>query len=300
MIPIPPPASGPTLAFLERVLLRLGQAWTLGDPSLKEAMVAMTERVFQAAPALIADHPHSSSTLTALEEPLENAIRSGGQSPVILERSRQSLNEILQILGEAPSGAPPIPPLASAQSQFEAIRSLGSLNRLSVTPDTLAAGCDPGFLLLVGDRLSRIVEVADCKESYAGQTWTWIEVEVRDLASGLPQSLSLEKDDQWEGWLTYRRLSGPQVGLDVRAMERFDDRESGSHTFEGGAYRYTDSGEAVRTPRGSGRGSQFFYVEFEGPGGAVLSAESYEGEVEAFLSSQVDLGQVRLFREDRQ
>lgn len=128
-------------------------------------------------------------------------------------------------------------------------------------------------------------------ETYQGRSWAWQELILIDVRTGSRTSLDLERDDELEAWLEVERPSLDALGIEPRALARFDDEESGSVTFGGLRFRYTDSGEAEFFAQGGSDSERFVYWEFEAPSGRdSIAVEKWdEARYEVFRMRKLDV-----------
>ncbi len=98
--------------------------------------------------------------------------------------------------------------------------------------------------------------------------------------------------------VTLRKPRLDDLGLTKKKLNKMDDKESGSFTFEGTEYVYDDSDEAVFHRNGDrSKREVFYYWEFEARDGkSAITVERWEdGSFECHVSQPIRPSQIDIF-----
>ena len=126
----------------------------------------------------------------------------------------------------------------------------------------------------VGENSEELTLKVISKHLYQEGDYYWFELEC-DKGSNEKVWVEVEDDDITTVSVMLRKLTLSELGINSRKLEIFDDRESGSVTYKGSLYEYTDSDSAVFYRYCDSRNPQkFYYWEFK-KGNHIITVEKW-------------------------
>lgn len=130
---------------------------------------------------------------------------------------------------------------------------------------------------------------------YREGEFTWYELEGDKGDSKV--WIEFEEDDELEISIKIKDLKLRELGISKSDLDKMDDREDGDFEYEREKFYYEDSGQAVFYRNGIEENAEkFYYWDFENDNGdKYISAESWDGEIEASLSYPVKPSQVTVY-----
>lgn len=134
------------------------------------------------------------------------------------------------------------------------------------------------------------------KHLYREGASSWYELE-GESADGAVW-IDLEDDDGLTLNITLKKMKLRDIGLSKRDLERMDDDEEGSFTFEGETYYYEDSDRAMFYRYGDEtQGESFYYWDFENKAGnKFIGVEKWDdGAYDVSYSEPIASHQVSVF-----
>lgn len=274
----------PEVTALQGDLLQLRfDAHFAGLDAARERLDALLDHLVSVA-SRIRD---GGSVIEALRETIHHRLRPGAlaDDPAAILAAQGPLDEVVGLL-------------TLAKEPVDATRTRVVANTLRMVrdlpaPDPQTRALDqlrPGDALRIEGKPFLVTERHRYQERYEGRSWTWHELRLHDVRSATVVGLDLEEDDELEAWLQTQTLRLDDLGIDPRALARFDDEESGSITVGGLRFRYADSGAAKFYRDEGAEADPFRYWEFESPSGReAIAVEAWdEARYEAFRMRKIE------------
>jgi hypothetical protein len=274
----------PEVTALQGDLLQLRfDAHFAGLSAARERLDAMLDHLFNVA-SRIRD---GGNVIEALRETIQHRLRPGAlaDDPAAVLAAQGPLDEVIGLLTLAKE------PVDGTRTRAVA----DTLKRVRALPppepgSRSLEGLKPGDALRIEGKPFLVLERHRYQERYEGRSWTWHELRLHDVRSAATGGLDLEEDDELEAWLQTQTLRLEDLGIDPRALARFDDEESGSITVGGLRFRYSDSGQAKFYRDEGSEADPFRYWEFESPSGREsIAVEAWdEARYEAFRMRKIE------------
>lgn len=290
--PLPPsPApsvtsvSTPDVSELQGDLLQLQfDAQIAGVAAVQPELNWVLDRLFEVAARING----GGSVVEALRETIAHRLRPAAlaDDAAGVEAAKAPLEEVIALLSLS-RDANDEATTRTVKAARHRIQSLGAAQPGERPLEELKAG----DALRIDGRPYLVTDRHRYAEEYQGRTWSWRELVLIDGRTGARASLDLEKDDEWEAWLEVERPTLDALGIEPRALQRFDDEEAGSVALGGVRFRYADSGEALFYAQGGPDSERFAYWEFEAPSGRdLIAVEKWdEARYEVFRMRKVDV-----------
>lgn len=278
-VPLPPEVTA-----LQGDLLQLRfDAHVAGLSAAREPLDTALDRLFEVA-ARIRD---GGNVIEALRETIHHRLRPAAlkNDATAVLAAQGPLEEVVLLLTLARD------PVDGTRTRVVA-NTLRTIRDLPA-PDPKPRALDklvPGDALRIEGKPYLVMERHRYREHYEGRSWTWHELRLHDIRAAATVGLDLEEDDELEAWLQTQQLRLDDLGIEPRALERFDDEEAGSITVGGLRFRYSDSGEARYYRDEGSEADPFRYWEFESPSGREsIAVEAWDGaRYEAFRMRKIE------------